>query len=137
VTTASFLAILGDDRVAIRRGAATHLVRPADIRAARSEGNYTVLDTSAGTYRVRASLRRLVAELGRFGFVRIHRRGAANLQCIRCVEGRGGHRLVIVLDDGSEMDVGRNHQPVIRRMCGAARVNESTRPMPGQVSSGV
>jgi DNA-binding LytR/AlgR family response regulator len=115
------LAIVPGERVAIRHGAATHLVRPDDIRAARSQGNYTIIATRHGEIRVRTPIATVVAELSRFGVIRVHRRGAARLECVRCIEGRGRHKLVIVLEDGSEMDVGRAYQPRIRSM--VARVS--------------
>jgi DNA-binding LytR/AlgR family response regulator len=121
-----FLAIISGDRIAIRHGTATHLVRADDIRAARSQGNYTIIATRLGELKVRAPIATVVMELERFGVMRIHRRGAARLDCVRCIEGRGRHRLIIVLDDGSEMDVGRAYQPRIRSMVARVSAEGST-----------
>jgi DNA-binding LytR/AlgR family response regulator len=121
-----FLSVVPGDRVAIRHGAATHLVRAEDIRAARSQGNYTIISTRFGELKVRAPMATVVTELTRFGVMRIHRRGAARLDSVRCIEGRGRHKLIIVLDDGSEMDVGRAYQRLIRSMVARVSAEGST-----------
>ena len=109
---------LDRDTVAVRHGASIFLLRPDEIIAVRSARNYTTIVSTAGELRVRATISEVVDTLSAFGVVRICRHSAANLARVRQLVGRGGHKLAIVLDDGTEMTVGRSFQREIRALFG-------------------
>ena len=109
---------LDHDTVAVRHGASIFLFRPDEIIAVRSAGNYTTIVSTGGELRVRSPMSEVVRTLSAFGVVRICRRSAVNLARVRQLVGRGGHKLAIVLDDGTEMSVGRSFQREIRARFG-------------------
>jgi DNA-binding LytR/AlgR family response regulator len=97
------------------------LLRADAILLARSTGNYTTLVTDSGEHSVRAPLTFVVQELRGFGLMRIHRAAAVNMEHVRRLVGRGRHRLVVVLDTGVEVEVGRAFQRLVRTRLGARR----------------
>ncbi len=85
----------------------TVAVRAADIEYVRAAGNYVELITAARTLLMRATLHDLGKELGRVGFVRVHRSLLVNsLQVLAVRRGPRGRQL-IKLNSGEELPVGR------------------------------
>jgi len=69
------------------------------------------VDTSIQAY---ASFGDVIDMVRTFGILRIHRGIAVNGAHIRRVVGRGRHRVVVVLNNGVELKVGRAFQSTLR-----------------------
>lgn len=108
-----------DGRIALRRASTTELVHLDQLRFAKSDGNYVTLAADGGSYRVRAPLRAFV-ERPECRLEQVHRRVAVCLHRVCRVVGGGGHRLLLILDSGEVIEVGRLFQAEIRRRLGAS-----------------
>ena len=81
-------------------------IPPAELRVVRSAGNYLVLPLGGREILVRLPLHVAARRLAPHGFVRVHRTALVNLDRVTAV-GRRGRRLIVILDDGTEIAVGR------------------------------
>lgn len=108
------IRVLDAGRIAIRCGPAITVVDLCDIILAQTSRNTTVIVTRFGELRVRETLRTVLELLGVSGLTRIHRRTAVNGLKVRRVVGRGNHRLLVFLDDGRCLAVGRGFQREVR-----------------------
>lgn len=82
-------------------------VRKAQIALIRSAGNYSELVTADRAHLVRLPISEMATRLAGDGFIRVHRSAIVNLQRLREVGRASSGRLVVRLDDGSEVAVGR------------------------------
>lgn len=112
---------LGDDRVAVRHGAAVEIVRARDLLFIRAMRNACRITTVNGEVPVNAPLHEVVVAFSDLRLLRIHRGAAVNLARARRLVGRGGHRVSVVLDTGHELMVGRDFQPLVRRFFAGLR----------------
>jgi DNA-binding LytR/AlgR family response regulator len=111
--------LLEGDRLALRRGAHTTIVDRGDIISAHSRRNTTRIVTRLGEFILRAPLHAVLECLTPIGVLRIHRYTAVDATKVRQLVGRGGHGLVVVLDDGRRLAVGRAFQRAVRAHFGA------------------
>ena len=86
------------------------LEREAVIRA-ESARNYVLLHTPAGEHLTRSTLSAVEARLGPDDFVRIHRSHLVRTALIREVRRHSGAESTVLLQDGTELPVGRSHRP--------------------------
>jgi DNA-binding LytR/AlgR family response regulator len=114
------ILILDELRVAIRHGATTTIVDHDEIVLAKSERNMTRIVTMDGEYRVREPFHAALARLASVGMTQVHRCAAVNSRRVRQLVGRGQHRLLILLNDGRSVVVGRNYQPRVKRQFGGS-----------------
>lgn len=96
-------------RIAVKTGRQTQFIPTADIRYVATDGNYVVLHTIAGTYRMRATLKDMKEQLGCDSFVRIHRQTIVNIDFVREIEMIGAH--CVILDNGEELSISRTYRP--------------------------
>lgn len=115
----SRLRIVGIDTLSIDWGATTELIPWHDVIAARSVGNYTEILTVVRTLKVHCPLRAVVELLDQLGLVQLRRECAVNGARVRRLIGGGRHRLLVVLDEGTCVRVGRQFQSEIRARFGA------------------
>lgn len=108
------LSFTSDGRLALRFGRATDLIAIESIAAVRADGNHTIFCSDGGEVRVRACLGWVVEQMRPFGLMAVGRRFAVNAARVRRVAGKGEHRLVVVLDTGMEVPVGRGYQRQVR-----------------------
>ena len=113
------MSILEDGWIALRHTNVTDVVRVNLVISVHSAGNNALLVTDTERYTVHATLRSTISKLERFGLIRIHRGSAINIARVRRLESRGRHRLRVILDTGTAMDVGRTFQGQIRARFGA------------------
>jgi DNA-binding LytR/AlgR family response regulator len=110
----SRVSFTADGRLALRFGRTTDLIAVESIAAARADGNHTVFSSDGGEVRVRACLGWIVEQMRPFGLMAVGRGLAVNAARVRRVAGKGEHRLVVVLDTGMEVPVGRGYQRQVR-----------------------
>ncbi len=97
-------------RLAIKvRGTVSFL--PVDeIDWVEAAGNYVRLHAGGHVHQMRESLRHLEGRLDPAQFVRIHRSTLVNIACVREVQPMFHGDAVVILQDGSELPVSRNHR---------------------------
>ncbi len=105
-----------EDRVFVRDGDRCWLVRLGDVALFESEGNYTRLHFGDSRPLVHRSLRNLDERLDPRAFFRANRRQTLNLKQVSRMEpsSRGG--LVVVLEDGLEVEMSRRQAQRFRSL---------------------
>jgi two-component system LytT family response regulator len=95
------------ERVIVRVGDRTQIVRLADVERVESEGNYLTLHAGRSAFRLRATVAGFEAQLDPARFARAHRRTIVNLQFVRDVQPwfNGDH--VVRLTSGCEVRLSR------------------------------
>ncbi len=122
----AFLSRLDDigrplERVAVKRGTETVVVRFRDVDWIESEANYVRLHGGADSFLLRSTLSGLEARLDRRRFVRIHRGVIVNVDRIDRMfpQGHGDYR--VRLQDGTELRLSRRFKDRLDRQLGSAR----------------
>jgi two-component system LytT family response regulator len=95
------------DRLMIKIGPKTVVVRAADIDQIEAEGNYARLHVAAKTYLLRETMSRLEKSLNPSMFARIHRSSIVNLERVREVEPYFGHDFMVRLSTGARVKMSR------------------------------
>jgi DNA-binding LytR/AlgR family response regulator len=116
--------VLEGRRVAIRHRATINIVHGDDITLVRSERNATRIVTGDGEFRVREPLHAVLKRLAPVGMTQVHRSVAVNSRKVTGLVGRGQHRLVMRLNDGRSLAVGRTYQPRVKLLFTPAEVAE-------------
>jgi two-component system LytT family response regulator len=104
------------ERLAIRSGAHTTLVRYDEIDWAEAADNYVELHAGGLTHLMRETLSRLEARLSGAGFVRVHRSTLVNVRRIRELRPLAGGDQQIVLLDGTLLVLSRTHRENLRML---------------------
>lgn len=104
-------------------GSTTSVVQWCEVISARSKGNHTEIATLARVLKVHCPLREVVQALTCLGLVQLRRDLAVNADRVRRLVGGGRHRLIVVLEDGACVRVGRQFQRDIRARFGPQRAN--------------
>ena len=115
----SRVRLLGPDTISLHRGAVTEVVRCRDVISARSVGNYTEIVAAGRTLKVRCPLKTIIATLTSVGLVQVRKGVAVNGARVCRLVGSGKHRLVLELEGGVCVHVGRPFQSVIRARFGS------------------
>ena len=108
------------DCLVIRDGGQDHVQPIADVRWADAQGNYVRLHTATGRALMRTTMQDMPARLGA-GFLRIHRGTLVNLSAVRTFGRDDNGHLVVRLDDGTVLRVGRAHADRLRAVLGPGR----------------
>ena len=106
--------LLDGTHLAVSYGALTDVIPIGEILVVRAEQNATHFVTHRRAFKVRSPLRVVLVKLAGAGLVQLRRDVAVNSAKIRRVVGAGGHRLHVVLEDESSIDVGRTYQRAVR-----------------------
>jgi DNA-binding LytR/AlgR family response regulator len=123
--------VVGHDRIALCWGASTDFLAWSDVVSVRSIRNCALIVARNRSIKVRSPLRAVVAEFAMLGLIQIRRDLAVNQTHVRRLIGTGRHRLVLTLDDDSEIEVGREFQRLIRaRFAPGAALLAFRRPEP-------
>ena len=106
-------------RLPIRDRGRTLYVDPFDIRWVEASGDRVYVHVGAKAYRIRATMRRIEAQLPGKHFVRVHRSAIVAISQIGRLEpySRGEH--VVVLNDGTKIPLSRRHRAHVERALGA------------------
>lgn len=112
------LRVLDASTISVDWGPTTSVVQWCDVISARSVGNHTEIATVARVLRARCPLRDTIETLTGLGLVQLRRDLAVNAARVRRLVGGGRHRLVVLLDDGGCVRVGRQFQRDVRARFG-------------------
>lgn len=97
-------------RIAIKAKCRVLFVDPAEVIAAKAQGNYVSLAHKSGSYLVRETMATAEQKLAPMGFVRIHRSILVNARLVRDLRRDNKGTYILRTSDGSEHPVGRNYR---------------------------
>ncbi len=95
----------GQRKFVFRNGKETVGVLLSDISYFEAEGNYIIMHTASGVYRLRDTMTRLECELEKKGFVRIHKGFLVNQEKVYKLGNEE-----VVLADGATLPIGRSNR---------------------------
>jgi two-component system LytT family response regulator len=95
-------------RLAIKDGDRTVVLKPAEIVWIEAEDYYVLVHSKHGRHLVRTSLASLEHRLDPRRFLRVHRTAIVNVEEVRAVRDSG--RLLLTLTDGAEVAVSRSRR---------------------------
>ena len=101
-------------RIAVKAKSRVLFVDPADVIAAKAQGNYVALVHKSGSYLVRETMATTEQKLTPLGFVRIHRSILVNTTLVKDLRRDTKGTYVLRTTDGSEHPVGRNYKENLR-----------------------
>lgn len=101
------------ERLAVKQGSGTLLLRPREVEAIEATGNWMHLHTGRGSHMIRESLQTLEQRLEEGGFLRVHRGWVVNLEHVRRVVFEGGGQGTLTLLSGREVPVSRGHREAL------------------------
>lgn len=104
----SVLAIRGDEEI--------RLVPVSDILFCTRTGDYAVVVTSVGEFRISKTLDALEARLARYGFFRAHRAYVVNLQQVRSITVWTRNAYTLVLHGNREVPLSKHRIGLLRRI---------------------
>jgi two-component system LytT family response regulator len=104
------------DRIAIKDGDATTVLRVGEVDWIESESNYVRLHVGDRSYLSRTTLSGLEEKLDPFRFIRIHRTAIVNVDRIRKLTPRGRGDLRITLTDGTQLSLSRRYRDRLERV---------------------
>jgi len=103
----------GAPRLAIRDGARTTWLAPADIIWAEAAGNYVELHTAGGSLLHRTTLATLERELAPHGFARIHRSRLVQRSAVRSIETNASGDFETILEGGARVGGSRRYRAAL------------------------
>jgi two-component system LytT family response regulator len=95
-------------RLTLREGDKSIIVKAAEIVWIQAEDYYVLIHSKQGRHMIRASLASLEQRLDPVRFLRVHRTAIVNLDEIRTIQDRGP--LVLTLSNGAEVSVSRSRR---------------------------
>ncbi len=98
------------ERLAVKHGEATRVIRVRDVAWLEAEANYVRLHTTEGSFLVRASLQRLEERFDPRQFVRIQRGIIVNVDRVSRLVPRGHGDLTVTLADGTDLPLSRRYR---------------------------
>jgi two-component system LytT family response regulator len=107
------------ERVLVRHGSETRLVRLADVDWIASADNYVNLHVGPHTHLLRETMNAMAARLDPRRFTRIHRAAIVNDDRVRALRPQPGGELEAVLEDGTALPVGRSYREGVLTKWGA------------------
>lgn len=106
------------ERLVVRQGESTRLLRCADIDWIEAAGVYVNLHTREREWLHRAPLSQLEARLDPGVFVRIHRSTIVNLERIERLEGLSHGEFEVVLKSAKRLKLSRSYRPLLEARLG-------------------
>ncbi len=91
------------------------LLNVADIDWVEAQGNYSILHAGTASYRMRATLRDLLARLPGAHFMRVHRSAIVNLGRIQEIDTWVGGRHEITLQNGAHIRLSRHNWKALKQ----------------------
>lgn len=106
------------DRMVVKSGSSTRLVRLGDIDWIEAADNYATLHTREGDHMIRTTMTALEKRLDSDRFVRIHRSYIVNLDRVREIRpwDRGDH--LVLLADGTKLSLTRTYRKAVEERLG-------------------
>ena len=103
------------DRLVVRAQRCVELVAVEEILWAEASGNYVRLHLGSDTLRVRSTFESLLSRLDPDTFLRIHRSIVINADHLRRVTASNGSDAMVVLSDGTRLNLSRSHRADVDR----------------------
>jgi two-component system LytT family response regulator len=104
------------ERLAVKQGETTRVIRVRDVAWLEAEANDVRLHTAEGSFVTRASLQRLEERLDPRQFARIQRGIIVNVDRVRRLAPRGRGDLTVTLADGTELPLSRRYRERLERL---------------------
>jgi len=98
------------ERVLVRHGSETRVVRLADVDWIGSADNYVSLHVGRQAHLLRETMNAMATRLDPRRFTRIHRGTIVNDDRVRSLRTQAGGELEAVLEDGTALPVGRSYR---------------------------
>lgn len=98
------------NRLAVRTPGRVYFLEPADISWLEACGDYVQVHCSGRTHMIRASLRKLTAELLPHGFCRVHRSATVNVRRVAEMQATDNGDYRLVLHDGTSVRLSRTYR---------------------------
>jgi DNA-binding LytR/AlgR family response regulator len=114
----SRVRVLSAESIALYWGSTIEVIRWCDVMSVHSDKNSTAIAVNGRTLSVHCSLKAVLSALAGFDLIQIRRGVAVNGSSVRRLVSRGRHRLIVVLEAGVCMQVGREFQRTIRARFG-------------------
>jgi len=95
----------GPGRIMVRSAERILFLKPEEITQVEAAGNYVILHSGREQHILRDTLSALESRLQPAGFMRISRSGVVNLACIREIQPVAAGRYVLLLKDGTRLDM--------------------------------
>jgi len=106
------------EKLLVKSGDMTKLIRCRDIDWVESQGNYVNLYVGKTVEFIRESMINLEKRLEPFGFVRIHRSTIVNLKRITSLKQTSGGDFKLILDNGKTLKLSRRYRHNIETILG-------------------
>lgn len=103
-------------RIAIKEKGRIVFIRVADVALVKAEGNYVELVCDGGSHLLRGSISVAEAELGRYGFVRIHRSALVNAGRVEEIRPLSNGEFLVRLKGGQEHKATRTFRKNLRSL---------------------
>ncbi len=103
-------AIRSPKKIAIKAKGKIIFIDPAEVMAAKAEGNYVLLQQQTGSHLVRESISTLAEKLSFYGFIRIHRSALINVAYVDEIQPCLTGEYLLRLTGGEEFTVSRTYK---------------------------
>ena len=103
-------------RVAVTEDGRTFFLPTEEITWVESVGNYLILHTADGSYRVRGTLKSFESRVDPEAFIKIHRARMVQLSRVREIQQWGKGEFLVILTDGTRVQTGREHGKELKRL---------------------
>jgi two-component system LytT family response regulator len=99
-----------ENRVAIKTERRVLFIDPSEILSVEAQGNYVLLQRSAGSYLLRESISIVAQKLQHYGFLRIHRSVLVNAAFVAEIRPWFTGEYVLIMRNGKEYTVTRTYK---------------------------
>jgi two-component system, LytTR family, response regulator len=106
------------DRIPVRTRGRVMIVNVAEIDWVEADGDYVSVHVGAKSWLLRETIAAAEARLALSGFVRIHRSTLVNIYRVRELLPLSKGEFTVVLLDGTELKLSRNHRFALERLLG-------------------
>ena len=97
--------VAGGGRIFVRSAERILFLKPEEITRVEAAGNYVVLHSGKEQHIIRETISAMEARLAPGGFMRISRSVIVNLACIREIQPAGSGRYLLLLKNGTRLDM--------------------------------
>jgi two-component system LytT family response regulator len=104
------------ERIAVKSGEATKLVKTSDVRWIEADENYVKIHAARDTYLLHVTMNTIVSGLDPRLFLRVHRSAAVNINSIKQIHPASNGEYVLTLDDGNRIRSGRTYRNAVRSL---------------------
>jgi two-component system LytT family response regulator len=108
------------DRIPVKSQGRVIIVNVAEIDWVEADGDYVSVHVGAKSWLLRDTIAAAEARLALSGFVRIHRSTLVNIYRVRELLPLSKGEFTVVLLDGTELKLSRNHRFALERLLGKA-----------------